>query len=946
MLVCCVIVILASGVLGSTRERKLLDFGWRFHLGNSADISYDFGYGVGYGFAKAGAAGGPADPSFDDQDWRLVNLPHDWAVELPFSIQGPNELHVQHGYKPIGRAFPATTIGWYRRAFDVPAGDQGKRLSLEFDGVFRNSLVWLNGHLLGRHESGYSSFAYDISDVVNFGDKNTLVVRVDASQYEGWFYEGAGIYRHVWLVKTSPVHVAHWGTYVVSEVGNGDATITVQTEIANDSNSPATITQGSAITDPEGKAVANVQVSGIKLAAWASQTLTQKVKIPKPALWSIEQPNLYKLTSTITGSSTADDSYETTFGIRTISFDPDKGFFLNGKRVEIKGMCNHQDHAGVGSALLDRLQEYRIERLKDMGCNAYRTSHNPPTPELLDASDRLGMLVMDENRLLDSSAIFQDDLAGQIRRDRNHPSVILWSIGNEEMEQGNSRGKRISETLSHLVHSLDPTRPVTYAGNNGNEYEGVNGIVDVRGWNYLVLGDIDKYHADHPKQPMFGSEEASTLSTRGEYKTDPATGYMSSYDTEKPGWGTTAEQWWTYYAARPYLAGAFVWTGFDYRGEPTPYEWPCISSHFGVMDTCGFPKDNFYYYQAWWSGKDVLHILPHWNWAGKEGQPISVWVYSNLDEVELFLNGKSLGRKPMPPNGHLEWAVNYASGTLEARGYRKGQVVKTEKVESTGAPAKLVLTPDRPAINADGEDVSVLNVSAVDSDGRVVPTADNDVTFQVTGGQVIGVGNGNPTDHGQDKFFGEALDFRSFGWRIEPGFDKDPDPLGTTDFDDSDWRQVDIYGKAEQIPSPNSVAAFRGYIDMPGWDAGTKITFIFSHIADQAKIYLNGKFLGETNDPKRVYRFEPGKFATPGRNVLVLLVKSGKGAGGIGGGITAVMQRPLPNSHRLLFHGLCQAIVQGTATPGTIHVRATSPGLPPAEIDIKANPAAFRGYGQ
>ncbi len=417
----------------------------------------------------------------------------------------------------------------------------------------------------------------------------------------------------------------------------------------------------------------------------------------------------------------------------------------------VKGTCNHQDHAGVGSALPDRVQYYRIQRLKDMGCNAYRTSHNPPTPELLDACDQLGMLVMDETRLFSSSSEGLSQLERLVRRDRNHPCVILWSVGNEEPVQATERGQRIAATMKHLIRELDTTRPVTEAM-NGGWGKGVSNVVDVQGFNYEKNGNTDQFHKDFPAKPCIGSEEASTFCTRGIYENDKERGYISAYDVNRPSYGCGAEEWWTYYSARPWIAGAFVWTGFDYRGEPSPYSWPCISSHFGIMDTCGFPKDNFFYYQAWWTEKPIVHVLPHWNWRGKEGTPIEVWVHSNCEEIELQLNGTSLGRKSMPRNSHLEWQVPYAPGTLVARGFNGGKAVAEERVETTGEPAGVKLTPDRSTINADGEDVSVVTVSVRDAQGRLVPVAENQVTFTVEGpGKIIGVGNGNPSSHEPDK---------------------------------------------------------------------------------------------------------------------------------------------------------------------------------------------------
>ncbi len=445
------------------------------------------------------------------------------------------------------------------------------------------------------------------------------------------------------------------------------------------------------------------------------------------------------------------DQYATTFGIRTIKFDPDEGFFLNGKPVRIKGMCNHQDHAGVGSALPDRIQYYRIDKLKEMGVNGYRTSHNPPTPELLDACDQLGMLVMDETRRMSSDPEAIGDLERLIRRDRNHPSVIIWSLANEEPLQGSDRGARIVSSMKRLARRLDPSRPVTTAMDDGWG-EGVSGVVDVQGFNYHHGKEIDDFHQRFPKQPTIGTETGSTVSTRGIYLNDKEQGYVSAYDVNHPEWAETAEVWWKIYAERRFLSGGFVWTGFDYRGEPTPYEWPCINSHFGILDTCGFPKDNFYFYQAWWSDKPVLHLFPHWNWPGKEGQEIDVWCHSNLEKVELFLNGKSLGAKEVARNSHVEWKVPYKPGVIEARGFKGGRQVLVDKRETTGGPAKILLRPDRHEIKADGEDVSLVEVQVVDGQGRLVPVAGNDIVFHVSGnGKIIGVGNGDPSSHEPDK---------------------------------------------------------------------------------------------------------------------------------------------------------------------------------------------------
>jgi beta-galactosidase len=740
------------------RERLLFDFGWRFQFGHANDPAKDFGFGARRResqFAKSGNFLPLTRGDFNDGDWRALDLPHDWAVELPFT-DAPLVFH--HGAKPVGREYPETSVGWYRRVFDLPKTDSGKRVTVEFDGVFRDAMVMFNGHYLGENASGYVPFSFDLTDFVNFGDKNVLVVRVDTTEGEGWFYEGAGIYRHVWLIKTSPLHIAPHGTFVRSEVRGQTATIRVSSEVVNESDQDRTCRVTSNIVNDDGKVIASTPAKSLTINAWEAFTLEAQTMINRPRLWSIEQPNLYRAITTVETNGGVTDRDATTFGIRTIRFDADKGFFLNGQPVKIKGTCNHQDHAGVGAALPDRLQYYRIERLKAMGSNAYRASHNPPTPELLDACDRLGMLVMDETRMMSSNPEGLSQLERLIRRDRNHPSVVIWSLGNEEREQGSERGARIVTTMKRLVKRLDPTRPVTVAM-NGAWGRGVTSVVDVMGFNYAGGGgqggaatgkNIDDFHAKFPKLPTVGSETGSEYFTRGIYANDKEKGYVSAYDVNHPRYTMTTEGWWKVFAERAFVSGGFTWTGFDYRGEPSPYPWPCVSSHFGALDTCGFPKDIFYYYKSWWGSEPVLHLFPHWDW--KEGQEIDVWCYTNLDRVELFFNGTSLGLKTVEPNSHVEWKVKYAPGVIEARGSKDGKVVLTDKRETTGAPARLVLHPDRGKISADGEDLSVITVEVVDAKGRVVPVASNEISFKINGaGRLIGVGNGDPSCHEPDK---------------------------------------------------------------------------------------------------------------------------------------------------------------------------------------------------
>lgn len=755
------------------RQRLSLDRNWRFALGHASDASRDFEFARDRSLVKAGEARGAAGFKFDDSKWRVINLPHDWAIELPL-VKKDDREHVEHGCFAIGPDFPQHSVGWYRRTFEIPKADLGKRISVEFDGVFRDSIVWINGHRLGRFSSGYTPFGYDLTDYLNYGAANVIAVRVDATQYEGWWYEGAGIYRHVWLLKTAPLHMVRYGTFVTTKLRRNSADVTVRTTVVNESDAPAEFKIQTRVTaQPKSPSQKNKIASASKgivayspamrLNSSEQREFIQNCSIKAPNLWSCDEPNLYQLRTTILQSKKTVDTCDTTFGIRTFRWDPRKGFFLNNKRLKIKGMCCHRDHAGVGAALPDRLHEMRMEKLKELGCNAFRASHYPHATELLDACDRLGILVMAENRLAGCSPEILDQLRTMILRDRNHPSVFLWSLANEEHTvQWSIAGERIGKTMGRLCRALDPTRKVTTAMHDKGLGVGFANIVDVHGWNYMNVGDIDAYHRKHPNRPIIGSEEASTVCTRGIYADDPDRGYVRAYDERAPKWGTTAEKWWKFFSERQWLAGAFVWTGFDYRGEPIPYKWPCTASHFGLMDLCGFPKDNYFYYKSWWSNEPVLHLFPHWNWIGQEGKPIDVRVFTNFKEVELFLNGRSHGRKSVDRNSHVAWNVSYEPGVLEAIAYRDGKQAASAIRATTSAAKQILLTADRSVLRADGEDVACVSVSVIDAQCRVVATASNPIEFRIAGaGKLIGVGNGDPSSHEPDK----ATNRRLFnGW--------------------------------------------------------------------------------------------------------------------------------------------------------------------------------------
>ncbi len=932
----------ASAAEPASRERLLMDIGWKFHLGDD--------WGIAQNLAKAGSGYGPTIMNFSDASWRRVDLPHDWAIELPFDRKADGA----HGFRAVGAGFPENNIAWYRRTFTLPPTDVGRRLWLELDGVYRDSLVYVNGWCIGRHESGYSSVRFDITDVANCGGENVVAVRVDASQSEGWFYEGAGIYRHVWLVKTGPLAIAPDGVFVFSQFKNnvpvGPAEIHLQTTLTNALKASTEAAVVWEIFAPDGKSVASAKKSA-PVNGGGEVDVTQITQVPAPELWSPETPRLYKLITTVTSGGQVVDRKETEFGLRTFGFDAEKGFLLNGQPYVLKGVCCHQDHAGVGAALPDGLQYFRIAKLKEMGTNAYRSAHNAPTAELLEACDRLGMLVMDENRLVGSDATHLKWLKELVLRDRNHASVAIWSMGNEEFSvQRTPSGGRAVATMQALVKSLDATRPVTVNSDLGNVHAGFNEAIEVRGWSYHIgKENMEDYHAANPAQPNVGSEQGSTVTTRGIYANDPERGYVSAYDDNAQTWSNTAKQWWGFFAPRPWLSGGFIWTGFDYRGEPTPYTWPCINSHFGIFDTCGFPKDLFWYYQSWWTKQTVLHLLPHWNWAGREGQEIDVRALSNCDEVELFLNGKSLGRQTMPRNSELKWKVAYVPGALSAKGYTAGKLIAETKVETTGASVAVQLTPDRAAIKADGEDVSVLTVSVLDEKGRVVPVAGNSVSFTLEGpGRIIGVGNGDPSCHEPDFYFA-ALTLRPIplgDWRWNDV--KDPYaanlPEVAVAFDDAAWKPVDVTGESGPLGRQGR-AVFRTRITVtPEVLAAAGVELWFGKLEGDVSVYLNGEKIGAGGGANSPSIFDVKAKLLPGVNIIAVAIANYGDTAGVNKGVQLrLVDNPAKVVwSRSVFNGLAQVIVQSTKEAGVVKLTAKAEGLKPATVEIATKPVTLR----
>ena len=731
------------------REQLLFDFGWKFTFGHGTDPSRDLGFGFGQGdFAKTGDFQF-SKAGFDDSKWRVIDLPHDWAVELPFVRDDEQQ---SHGYKPLGRRYPETSVGWYRRTFDIPASDAGRRIWIEFDGAFRDVIVFLNGCFIGRNNNGYAPFRFDLTDFLAYGAKNYVVLRVDASFGDGWFYEGAGVYRHVWLTKSDAVHLGKWDSTVRSTVNGNSATLELGTVVRNEGKQAANARVTWKILDAKGATVSTAEAPAQSIAADGSASFAATATLANPALWSVDEPNLYSAMVSVEADGKVLDAERVPFGVRTAVFDAEKGFLLNGRPLKIQGTCNHQDHAGVGAAVPDRLQWFRLAVLREMGCNAVRTSHNMPTPEWVDACDRMGMMMMCETRQMSSNPEGIEQLEAMVKRYRNSPSIIIWSVGNEEdLLQGPmaEQGARIATSMVRRCHELDPTRVVSAAVDGDNE-KGVSEAFDIIGFNYNQRFP-DAFHKKYPARPIYGSETSSAISTRGEYASDPLRNTVNSYDGVVP-WGETPEGWWKFYGTRDWAAGGFAWTGFDYRGEPTPYGWPSINSQFGIVDMCGFPKDYFYYYKAWWRKEPSVHVFPHWNWHGREGDEIPVWVYSNLEEVELLVNGTSQGRQKVPNLGHVEWKVRYEPGVIEARGFKDGAAVLSDKRETIGPAVSIRLTADRTEINADGEDVAMVKVEALDKDGRLVPTANNAIAFNISGsGKLIGVGNGDPNCQESDK---------------------------------------------------------------------------------------------------------------------------------------------------------------------------------------------------
>ncbi len=736
-----------------------------------------------------------ASPTCDDRSWRQLNLPHDFGIEGQFLPPGTPGSNGGTGRLPcFGQA-------WYRKHLTLPAGDAGRQIYLDIDGAMSYAIVFVNGQLVGGWPYGYASWRLDLTPFVKFGADNIIAIRVDNPPNSSRWYSGGGIYRNVWLTKTAPIHVGQWGTYITTpEVTAKSASINLQVTVDNKSQADADVSIATQIfrADTDGKrtgsAVASIPAAGVTVKAGGSATVDTKSTVANPKLWSPRSPARYIAVTTIAQNGTPVDTYETPFGIRTVKFDPNAGMLINGELVKMNGVCDHHDLGALGAAVNFRALQRQLEMLRDMGCNAIRTSHNPPAPELLDLADQMGFVVMDEafdtwrstKTPNDYARIFEkwheQDMRMLVRRDRNHPSVVMWSIGNEIGEQGSPIGGEIGAELGKYVREEDPTRPFTSAMNAAKANNALPAALDIEGLNYqgAVNNQYPVFHRQFPQKMVFGSETESCITSRGEYifpvpnfpgtagQRDNANHQISSYDLSTPGWGSIPDREFLAQDVYPYVGGEFVWTGFDYLGEPTPWgrdNDPARSSYFGIIDLAGFPKDRFYIYQARWRPDlPMVHILPHWNWPERAGQVTPVHVYTSGDEAELFLNGKSLGRKKKAFEGvssqidgkpisgmtayRIRWDdVVYEPGELKVVAYKNGKRWATDTVRTTGPAARLTLKPDRAAIAGDGRDLSFVTLTVADKDGLMVPRSKNLITFEISGpGAIVATDNGDAAD--------------------------------------------------------------------------------------------------------------------------------------------------------------------------------------------------------
>ena len=907
--------------------KKNFDKNWRFHLETEPYITFPLVAG------KCGEVQGYAADIFNDTGWEKVDLPHDWAYGLPMDEKWCRS----HGHYKVTNfdghnsdPFTMTqekgsSIGWYRKTFYMDKKDADKLVYLTFDGVYRDCMIWINGAYLGRNLSGYTGFTYEISDMLRFDGPNTVAVRVDASEVEGWWYEGAGIYRHVYLECRERVLVEKDSVFVRSEV---DGRVRVEAQVYNATEEDAEVLVRFEVNTGE---TAELRVN---IPSFKKVPVEAELQIQNPVLWDIDNPHLYEVKVTVFCENT-EDAVTQSFGIRSIRFDADQGFFLNGRRVQIQGACVHQDFACVGVAVTDDIHEYKIRKLKEMGVNAYRSSHNAPTPEIVQACDKLGMLFMDETRMFGSAPECLEQLEALVRRDRNSPSVILWSLGNEEHSvQSNDRGRRMAKTMMRTIRALDDTRPITFGGNNGIDYEGINECVDVRGFNYLHIRQrdyLEKYHELHPDQPLIGTEEASCIYTRGETVTDFEKKTVTGYDEYVMKWGSTAEGWLKYYHNHPYIAGGFLWTGFDYSGEPIPYPSNSVTN-FGILDLCGYPKDIYYYYKAWWTDEDVLYLFSDWN--REPGEIVRVVIYSNADEVELLINGRSLGKQTVSFLGHLEWNVPFEMGCIEAIAWKDGKEVKRFARRTTGMPKKIRLRVDNEPFTGS---TALVTAEILDEKGNIVPYADNEVHFICENGKILGVGNGDPGSYEPNQFAQLKIIKALADWKDADGSAYDVTAPASSTLWEYVFRDTVIDVPVEPpfcdlkrlvfVPpkNENKVLELHTVFEDEGGDALLEFARIE---AEECEIILNNESIAKFK--KNPYPQAFDVCTKSGENHLCVKLGAPEGLAALRQGVK-LTRFAEPEWKRKAFHGLCMVMVEmGEACT----VRAVGAGLEGDEIGL------------
>ena len=823
---------------------KKLNFNknWYFTLENNIDAFNLFG------FDKYSDASGAAARFYEHNNWEKVTLPHDWAVALPKNLfantfagaRANSHFHrfMTERHSEIKEVY---NIGWYRKEFSYDPNWEGKRVFVEFEGIFRDSCIWVNGAYMDRHNSGYTSFILEITDHLVPGEINSVAVRVDSDQAEGWWYEGSGIYRNVNLIITEPVYFKHNQTVIKTDI---DGNVYGSVVVCNDTDSDKTVKLDYRILDADGDNVTAITDESVFLNAYSELQVSYALKVNSPKLWSVDTPNLYTFEVSV-----GEETVKEKFGIRTVAFDADRGFLLNGKPLKIRGACVHQDFGGVGVALTDNLQYYKIQKLKEMGVNAYRCSHNAPSPVLLRACDELGMLVMDETRMFGTSNEAVRQMTDIIERDRNHPCVFIWSLGNEEFSVQNLEwSARLMKKMTRLAKALDDTRPVTYGGNNGNKFVGANSESEVRGINYIMsnVAWTDIYHSEHPEQPMIGTEESSYVLSRGGAKNDLGSGLLDSTGNVTMMWGSTPKGWVKYFEKRPYLAGSFMWTGFDYRGEPNPFVNTNVASSFGTIDLCGMEKPPFYYYKAWWTDEPVLKITPHWN--HKKGEKVTIAVFTNCQEITLYLNGKKIESKTVEQFDAPLFEIPYEAGVLSVEGIRNGKIYRDE-LRTAGATATVKCATVLPG--KDESDTIIYQLEAYDKNGIFNPIATDNIEIKIKGGEFIGVGNGDPAclDYEQKPVDDEFIRIRTFAF--ENGMYSVPMKTPNSTWSRKDWLERDETHEGLEDDF-RLVAMFKNRLPEPiTYNFETTVRDVekfeyieFERLDGKATVYLNGKEIG------------------------------------------------------------------------------------------------------